>query len=216
MPLDRRIKLDARIMPECIDIVAIDDLKPNSRNAKKHPERQIALLQENFGEFGFTTPLLVDEDNVIIAGHARYLAKRSGFEHLPVIRLSHLSPAKKRALAIADNKLSDLGVFDLDILSEELSFLHDAEVELGFDPRIIGFETVEIDQIVGDGAKPDRADKADDFDPADPRAAPVTRPGDLWVCGEHRLLCADATVVEGYFTLMERDKAEIVFTDPAL
>ena len=124
LPLDRRIKLDARIVPECIEIVAVDDLKPNSRNAKKHPERQIALLQENFEEFGFTTALLVDEDNMIIAGHARYLAaKRSGFEHLPVVRLSHLTPAKKRALAIADNKLSELGEWDPEMLSEELSFL---------------------------------------------------------------------------------------------
>lgn len=211
------IRLDARIVPECIEIeiVLIGDLKPNARNAKKHPERQIALLQENFEAFGFTTPLLVDEDNNIIAGHGRYLAaKRSGFEHLPVVRLSHLTPAKKRALAIADNKLAE-SEWDLDILSEELSFLFDdATIDLDFDPQIMGFETVEVDQIIGDDAEVERTDPADDFDLPDPQTPPVTSAGDIWNCGDHRLLCGDATKVESYAALMERDKAEMVFTDP--
>ena len=212
-----QIRLDARIVPECIEIeiVPIGDLKPNARNAKKHPERQIALLQENFEPFGFTTPLLVDEDNQIIAGHGRYLAaKRSGFEHLPVVRLSHLTSAKKRALAIADNKLAE-SEWDLDILSEELSFLFDdATIDLDFDPRIMGFETVEVDQIIGDDAEVERTDPADDFDLPDPQTPPVTSAGDIWNCGDHRLLCGDATKVESYAALMERDKAEMVFTDP--
>jgi DNA modification methylase len=215
LPLDRRIRLDARIRAECVEIVAIDDLETSSRNAKKHPERQIALLQENFEEFGFTTPLLVDENNTIMAGHARYLAaKRAGFEHLPVIRLSHLTPAKKRALAVADNKLAELGEWDLDILPEELSFLFDADLELEFDPRIIGFETVEVDRIIGDDAKPERDDPADIFDVPDPQAAAVTAAEDVWICDQHRLLCGDATQPESYANLMQREKAEIVVTDP--
>src|SRR5689334_18083734 len=96
--------LDRRIKAERIECVAISDLKPNPRNAKKHPDSQIARLQENFDALGFTTPLLVDEKNQILAGHARYYAaQRGGFDRLPVVRLTHLTPAKKRALAIADN-----------------------------------------------------------------------------------------------------------------
>src|SRR6202158_2493219 len=97
LPLDPRIKLDARIKAECVEVVSINDLKPNPKNAKKHPERQIALLEENIEEFGFNNPILVDEKNQILAGHARYAAaKRLGFGHLPVIRLSHLTRGQKR------------------------------------------------------------------------------------------------------------------------
>ena len=213
MPLDKRIRLDARIRAECIEVVAIGDLKPNPRNAKKHPEQQIALLQKNFETFGFTTPLLVDEKNVIIAGHARYLAAmRSGFEHLPVVRLSHLKPAEKRAAAIADNKLSELGKWDPEILAGELSFIFNDPV-IEFDPLIIGFEAREVEQIIGAGDKGERVDPADNFEPAHLQGPAVTRAGDIWTCGEHRLLCADATDAESYAALMGRDKADVVFTD---
>ena len=212
LPLDKRIRLDARIRAECIEVVAIGDLKPNPRNAKKHPEQQIALLQKNFETFGFTTPLLVDEKTEIIAGHARYLAaQRSGFEHLPVIRLSHLKPAEKRAAAIADNKLSELGKWDPNILAGELSFIfNDPTIE--FEPLVIGFDTREVEQIIGAGDREERVDPADVFEPAQPRGAAVTRAGDVWMCEQHRLLCADATVAESYAALMGRDKADVVFT----
>jgi DNA modification methylase len=216
-PLDRRIKLDARIKAECVEIADINKLKPNPRNAKKHPERQLALLQENFESFGFTTPLLVDEEDFIIAGNARHeAAKRSGFEHLPIVRLSHLSSRKKRALAIADNKLPELSEWDSDILPEELSFLFDdALVENDFDPRSIGFETVEVDQIIcGDPSKKDRSDPADGFEASPPETPAVTADGDIWECDEHRLLCGDATNPESLSALMERDQAGMVFTDP--
>ena len=188
--IDGRIRLDPRIKADAVEFVAIEDLKPNARNAKKHPQSQIARLQENFEAFGFTTPPIVDEDNTIIAGHARYeAAKRSGFEHLPVVRLTHLTPAKKRALAIADNRIAELNEWDLDILPQELSFLFDvAAVELDFDARILGFETVEVDQIIA-GAPPDaeRADPADNCEPPRPGATAVTMPGDVWMCGEHQV-----------------------------
>jgi DNA modification methylase len=215
LPLDKRIKLDARIRAECVEIVAIDDLKPNSRNAKKHPDRQIALLRENFEQFGFTNPILVDENCNILAGHARYIAaKQAGFLHLPVIRHSHLSPAKKRAFAIADNKLAELGEWDLEILSEEISFLFDPQTELSFDPRVIGFETVEIDQILSDEPEDDRADPADDIAPLNSQEPAVTKLGDAWICDQHRLVCGDATSKDAYSAVMETDMAEIAFTDP--
>ena len=214
-PLGPQIRLDARIRAECVEVVSIDDLKPNPRNAKKHPEKQIALLQANFEEFGFTTPLLVDENYMILAGNGRYeAAKRSGFEHMPVIKLTGLTAAKKRAVALADNKLSELSLYHLDILSEELSFLFDASTELDFDPGIIGFETVEIDQIIDNETKKDRSDPADQFDRPAPDSTVVTAPGDIWLCDQHRLICGDATNPEHYEALMGRDQAEIVFTDP--
>jgi DNA modification methylase len=214
VPLGPQIKLDARIrIPECIEAVGIGTIQLNERNAKKHPEKQIVLLQENIVCFGFTNPLLVDEHNKLIAGHARLeAARRIGLEHVPVIRLPYLSAAQKRALAIADNKISELGIWDLDVLRSELSFLHD--VELDFDPCITGFETFEFDQIIGDDTKKERIDPADNFAAPDPREMAVTSPGNVWLCDEHRLLCGDATSPESYDSLMHRDQAEMVFTDP--
>lgn len=211
---DRRIRLDARIRAECVEMVLIEDLKPDPRNAKKHPDRQIAILQENFEHFGFTNPIHVDEDNKILAGHARYLAaKKSDFHHLPVIRHVHLTAAKKRAFAIADNKIAELGEWHMDVLAEELSYLFDPQTDLSFDPRSIGFETVELDQIiVGSNNGADRADPADEPIPASEDPA-VTRPGDIWSCGEHRLICGDATNKEDYIALLGRDMAQMVFTD---
>ncbi|SHN82511.1 site-specific DNA-methyltransferase [Bradyrhizobium erythrophlei] len=214
-PLGPQIRLDARIRAECVEVVPIVELHPNPKNAKKHPEKQIALLQANFEQFGFTTPLLVDEDNKIIAGHARFeAAKRSRFEHLPVIRLSHLTATQKQGVALADNRLAELSTWNLDILTEELSFLFDASTELDFDPGIVGFETVEIDQIIGDDTKKDRADPADVFATLPPETPAVTSAGDIWECDEHRLLCGDATNPDDYAALMGRDQVAMVFTDP--
>ncbi|HEV3500147.1 MAG TPA: DNA methyltransferase [Bradyrhizobium sp.] len=214
LPSDPRIKLDARIKADCVEIVSIDALKPNPKNAKKHPERQIALLEENIEQFGFTSPILIDEANQMIGGHARYAAaKRLGFSHLPVIRLSHLTPAQKRAVAIADNKLAELAPWDLEILAEEFEFLTDPETDLGFDPRITGFETVELDQLLGDQADDDRADPADEITPVDPETPAVTCPGDAWDCDSHKLLCGDATNREDCAKLMGDERAQIGFED---
>src|SRR4051812_23810534 len=125
------LNLDARIKATAIEIVTIDQLKPNPRNVKKHPERQVALLQDNYEQFGVTQPILVDEDGTIICGHARFeAARRANLPHLPVVRLVGLSAAQKRALAIADNKLAELGEWDLEVLSEELRFMFDPDTEL--------------------------------------------------------------------------------------
>src|SRR3984893_1844402 len=214
LPLDPRIKLDARIKAECVEMVPIDALKPNPKNAKKHPDRQIALLEENIEQFAFTNPILIDEANQMIGGHARYAAaKRLGFRHLPAIRLSHLTPAQKRAVAIANNKLAELASWDLEILAEEFEFLTDPETDLGFDPRITGFETVELDQLLGDQADDDRADPADEITPVNPETPAVTCPGDAWDCDSHKLLCGDATNREDCAKLMGDQRAQIGFED---
>lgn len=132
-----------------LEYIRLKDLKPNSRSAKKHPERQIALLTENVRLFGFTQPLAVDGNNVIVLGNARYeAARREKLEYVPAIRLLHLSATQKRALALADNKLSELGEWDLPIVAEELQFLSDPALDLGFDLQLLGFDTVEIDNIL--------------------------------------------------------------------
>src|ERR1700733_2823319 len=147
VPANERRQLDVRIKATEIECVPIGQLKPNPRNAKKHPSRQIALLVENYEQFGVTQPIVVDEVSTIICGHARFeAAQKAQLTHLPVVRLSGLTTAQKRALAIADNKLAELGEWDMEILPQELSFFFDPETDLTFDPRVIGFETVELDQ----------------------------------------------------------------------
>jgi hypothetical protein len=192
----------------------IGDLKPNRRNAKKHPDRQITLLVENYKLFGFTQPIIIDEDGMILCGHARYFAAlKLGITHLPAIRLSHLSAAEKRALAIADNKLAELGEWDFDILPEELEFLFDSKTDLSFDPRLIGFETVEVDQILMDEPDAERADPADQVEPPDPAAAAITVTGDVWICDQQKVLCGSALDEGDYQALMADERADIVFAD---
>jgi hypothetical protein len=215
VPANERQEVDVRIKAIKIESVPIGQLRPNPRNAKKHPPRQIALLVENFEQFGVTQPIVVDEDCTIICGHARFeAAQKAKLTHLPVVRQSGLTTTQKRALAIADNKLAELGEWDMEILSQELSFLFDPDTELTFDPRVIGFETVELDQILGDEPDDDRADAADEIVPLDSQEPAVTKAGDLWNCDQHRLVCGDATNKDPYSAVMEADLAEIVFTDP--
>jgi ParB-like nuclease domain len=209
---DVRDRLNLRVHHTKLECVAIEDLKPNRRNAKKHPERQIALLVENYKLFGVTQPIVIDEDGMILCGHARHLAAMQlGLTHLPAIRLSHLTPVEKRALAIADNKLAALGEWDLDQLQEELEFLFDSETELSFDPYIIGFETPELDQILLDSPDVKRADPDDRLEPPDPEAVATTVKGDVWICAEHQLLCGDALKNDDYQALMGDEKAQTVF-----
>ena len=145
---EARDRLNQRIKATEIEFVSVASLKPNPRNAKKHSDRQISLLAENFQQFGFTQPIIIDETDKILAGHARHRAAiEVGLTDLPTIRMMDLTDLEKRALALADNKLAELGEWDLEILSEELEIVFDAETELSFDPRIIGFETVEVDQL---------------------------------------------------------------------
>jgi DNA modification methylase len=211
---DIRNRLNHQIQHTKIECVPIADLKQNRRNAKKHPDRQIALLVENIRQFGFTQPVIRDENNELIAGHARLLAaSKLGLSHIPTIQLSHLNAAEKRALALADNKLAELGQWDLDLLQEELGFLFDAETDLTFDPGIIGFDTPEIDQILLGEMEVARADPADQVEPPDPAAVAVTTAGDVWDCGPHKLFCGSALETADYQTLMGDERAALAFAD---
>lgn len=215
LPLDRRINLDARIKAECVEILDIEAIQLKQKHTRKHSEQKILRLSASIEEFGFTAPIIVDEHGKVLAGEARLLAaKKVGLSHLPVVRLQHLSPAQKRAFAIADNRLAELGEWDLRVLADELAFLFSDGPEITFDPRITAFDTVEVDQIIlgGNGAhdEPDRADRKIPL----PAETAVTATGDVWICGKHKLYCGNATHAKTYRDFLAREAVDIVFMDP--
>jgi DNA modification methylase len=197
-----------------IEHVAIERLKLDSRNPRIHSDRQIKQIARSIKAFGFNVPVLADQDGNILAGHGRIHAARDlGWSVIPVIRLEHLTPAQSRAFSIADNRLSETSTWDDWLLAEVLRDL--ASVELDFDLEATGFTMGEIDlKIEGlsvtTAGNPDPADEL----PADFDEAPVSRPGDLWQLGRHRLLCGNALDRVSYERLMRGTAARLVFTDP--
>src|SRR5580700_5657547 len=166
----------------------IAELRPFPHNARTHSEKQIHQIAASIREFGFTNPILIDQANVVIAGHGRIRAAAVlGFDKVPTIRIDHLSEAQKRAYVIADNRLALNAGWDPEILAIE--FQHLSSIEIDFDLEITGFETAEIDILV-DGPKGPALDSADLIPPLEPIV--ISRPDDLWLLGPHRLLCGDA------------------------
>lgn len=208
-------RIEHLLSTTAVERVLIASLKANPRNAKRHPQQQIVLLAENIRKFGQTQPIVIDEDQMILAGHGRVeAATLLGMTETLAIRLRHLTPNEKRALAIADNKLPELGSWDNDVLRGELQILSDPTLDMGFDPAIMGFDTVEIDQILtadGPAEKRDPADELPEFSADD---QPITEAGDMWVCGEHWVLCGDALEAENHQRLIRNEPANMVFTDP--
>ena len=185
----------------------LDRLIPHARNARTHSEEQVAQIAGSIAEFGFVNPVLVGDDDVIVAGHGRVLAARTlGLAEAPVIVLAHLSPTQRRALMIADNRISDNAGWDDEMLAAELAALRDEDVDLG----LLGFEEAELDRLL-DGS----AEENEDADAApEPPVDPVSRPGDLWICGSHRVLCGDATVLIEVEAVLGGELADMCFTDP--
>lgn len=193
-----------------IEQVAISDLRPDPKNARKHPPAQVRQIAASIEAFGFNTPILVDRDNLIISGHGRLLAlKKLGRSHAPVLRLEHLSPQAARAFAIAENRLVETSVWDEAILSEHFQAL--SALDLDFSLEATGFTMAEIDFKI-EGLGDDAADDADDA-PVDPGPC-VVRPGELWRLGHHRLLCGSALQTDSYVRLLGDERAQMVFTDP--
>ena len=189
-----------------IDHRRIADLVPYARNARTHSEAQVALIAGSIREYGFTNPVLVDGANGIIAGHGRVMAAESlGLGTVPVIELAHLTEAQKRAYILADNRLAEQAGWDRDLLSLELGDLRDLGVELGD----LGFEAGEIDALFR-GAE---ADPREDVVPEVP-VVPVSRVGDLWLLGPHRLLCGDATDANAVTRLLNGVTPHLMITDP--
>src|SRR5712691_208322 len=192
----------------------VDALKPNARNARTHSKKQIRQIADSIVAFGFVVPILIDEGNVIIAGHGRHAAaKLLGLRQVPAIEVQRLSEAKRRALALADNKIAENAGWDRELLAAELPELADILVVEGLDIAITGFAPVEIDQLTADFEE-DPSDPADTVDPRWATAAPVTKPGDLWQLGHHRLLCGDARGAGDLARLMGKAAAAMAFLDP--
>ncbi len=198
--------------PLVIEQVPVAGLRPYSRNARTHSAQQIAQIAASIRTFGFNNPILVDKDNVIIAGHGRVeAAKQLGLYMVPVIRLEHLSEDQKRAYILADNRLAEKAGWDREILKIELQHL--VLVDAGFDVSITGFEMAEIDVLIDEGQDAGKDDPADKVPAIEPGPA-VTRLGDIWNIGRHRLICGDATDSATYARLLDGATAQMVFTDP--
>lgn len=194
-----------------VEYLAVSDLKPNPRNARKHSKKQLHQIAASIREFGFNIPVLTDKGNVIIAGHGRVEAARTlGMESVPVLRIEHLTDAQKRAFALADNKIALNSDWDLEILQRNMKEL--SAIDLDFDVEITGFETAEIDLLIDGAAAATKTDRSDIV--PEPKAEAVSRLGDLWLLGNHKLMCADACDKASYFELMDGEQARVVFTDP--
>lgn len=187
----------------------IKRLLPYPRNARTHSPEQIAQVAASILEFGWTNPILVGKDGMIIAGHARLAAaRRLEMTDVPVIVLAHLSEAQRRALVLADNKLALNAGWDEELLKVELTSLEDDEFNL----EVVGFSEGELDELLAE-AKVDGDEEQEDPVP-ELAATAVSRTGDLWLLGNHRLLVGDATNRADVKLLMAGDTADLVFTDP--
>ena len=196
--------------PRVYELIATDCLHPNPRNARTHDQRQIQQIVESIQAFGFTNPLLIDEAGGIIAGHGRLeAAKKLGLAEVPAIRLTHLSDPEKRALMLADNKIALNAGWDMELLASELADL--SEMDLAFDLEITGFEVPEIDLII-EGAREQTLPEEVVPEP-DAAHPPICQPGDLWLLGQHRVLCGDARNGDDYDRLMNGAQAHVGFTD---
>ncbi|MCB7129879.1 MAG: ParB N-terminal domain-containing protein, partial [Candidatus Brocadiales bacterium] len=196
-----------------VDWRLVSDLKPYPKNARTHSKKQIRKIAESIREFGWTNPILIDAEEGIIAGHGRVeAAKLMDLEQVPTLQIDHLTEKQKRAYIMADNRLAELAGWDIEILATELQFL--TTVDLDFDISIIGFETAEIDLMI-EGLDLDADhDEADEIPQKDLDSPIISRPGDLWNLGNHRILCADATDDHSFDTLLAGEKARMIFTDP--
>jgi hypothetical protein len=186
-------------------------ITPYRGNARTHFKRQIEQIAASISKFGFNSPVLINDDGQIVAGHGRVeAAKLLGLAAVPTLRLSHLSSAEQRAYVLADNKLAEKAGWDRELLAIELQGL----IDLDFEVELTGFEIPEIDIILEDAD----AAKAEENGPEDRIPDPqlntsVTQPGDLWLLGKHRILCGNALEDRDYRRLLDDEKAEFVFAD---
>jgi DNA modification methylase len=195
-----------------IEHVAPQSLRPYPGNARVHSKKQIKQIARSIERFGFTNPLLVSEDREVIAGHGRLRAAQLlGLTSVPIVILATLSEADRRAYVLADNRLAENAGWDRDILAIELQGLLDLEFD---DPELSGFSLGEIDGILSDASEKSAAEPGpEDSLPAE-KAAKVSRVGDLWLLGSHRLLCGDARSETDYRRVLAGRSADLVLTDP--
>jgi ParB-like chromosome segregation protein Spo0J len=196
-----------------IEYILIAQLRPHSRNPRTHSAKQVRQIANGIREFGFNTPILIDQNDGVIAGHGRILAaKLLGMSEVPAIRRDQMTEAQKRAYIIADNRLAEIAGWDRELLALELSYI--TELEIDFDLTTTGFETAEIDLLLLAPEEIDSRDEAEQVPEIDRSKPSVTRTGDLWILGSHRLLCADSTDARSFDYLLDGKQAEMVFIDP--
>jgi len=196
---------------ERIEHWPMDKLLPYVRNARQHSDEQIAQIAASIAEFGFVNPCLVGADGVLVAGHGRLAAARKlGLSTVPVVVLDHLTPTQRRALVLADNRLAELSTWDNDLLRIELEALEDD----GFDLDLTGFDADALADLLA-GEEPEHEGQTEDDAVPEMPEEPVSKPGDVWRLGPHRLVCGDAITAETYVQLFPHgERADMVFTDP--
>jgi DNA modification methylase len=192
-----------------IEHVSVDKLIPYANNARTHSDAQVAQIAASIKEFGFNNPVLISEDGTIIAGHGRLMAARKlGLTDVPCIKLSHLTPTQRKAYVIADNQLALNAGWNEELLTIELDEL----LADNFALEVLGFDPDELKRLMSENevtqglTDEDQAPEVEDN--------PVTKLGDVWVLGKHRLMCGDSTSIEQAEKLMDGVKADMVFTDP--
>ncbi len=199
-------------MAKQIELWPLDRLLPYAANARQHSEEQINQVAASMIEFGFTNPILVDSADGIIAGHCRLAAaKKIHLEQVPVVILDHLTDAQRRAYILADNRLAEAGSWNEEILAAELERLQEEEFNL----ELIGFsdeELAALDIAVEEESNVQSEGEEESIPP--PPETPVSQPGDLWILGEHRLLCGDSTKADDVIRLMNGERAILFATDP--
>lgn len=196
------------ISTERFEKVNIDKLVPYARNARTHSKEQILQLRASLREFGFVNPVIVDKDLNIIAGHGRIMAaKEEGMAEVPCVFVEHLTEAQKRAYILADNRLALNAGWDAEMLSVELADLQGVD----FDISLLGFDDAELNKLLGDIDNV----QDDDFDvDAELKNPAISKSGDLWLLGNHRLVCGDSTKEDAFNLLMDGKQANLTVTDP--
>jgi len=185
----------------------VADLIPYARNSRTHDKDQVSQIVASIKEFGFTNPVLIDDEGLIIAGHGRVqAAQKLNLKTVPTICLDYLTEAQKKAYVIADNRLALNAGWDFDMLKVELNDLND----LDFDVSLLGFDDKEINDILADPTE----GLVDEDSTPDLVEDPITVEGDIWLLGNHRLMCGDSTSIDDVDKLMDGNKADMVFTDP--
>jgi DNA modification methylase len=195
-------------MKQQIEYVEVKKLIPYARNSRTHSDEQVAQICGSIKEFGFTNPVLIDGEGVIIAGHGRTIAaQRLNMKEVPCLRLDYLTEAQKKAYVIADNKLALNAGWDDEMLALELGDLKD----LDFDLSLTGFDDDELNKLLAEAVNEGLVDEDEAPLPPD---EPISKLGDVWQLGSHRVMCGDSTSIDAVDKLMEGQKADMVFTDP--
>lgn len=198
-----------------IENISLSSIKPYKNNPKIHNNKQVQQIMNSITEFKFTNPVLLDENNEIIAGHGRFLAaQKLGLTEIPAIKLPHLTEAQKKAYRIADNKLTENGEWDFDLLKVE--FQNIKKLNFDFSLDITGFDTPELDVMFDPDLtnKEIKLDKKANSVPFIPENEIISKEGDIWQLGNHRIICGNSLIKETYEKLLENKKADMIFIDP--